>query len=233
MFKELSIFIDESGDFGKYSPHSPYYIISLVFHNQKQNMSKDIKQLDEKLNWLKDYSWVHVGPIVRGEETYDSAEISSRRKILKTFTTFVKKSPITYKSLHIEKKHFKNDDDMVARLSRDLSLFLQANFAYFSAFDSIKVYYDNGQNEISRMLAGVFHALFANVEFTKVMPSKYKLFQAADLFCYFTLIKLKLDSGIISENEVKFFGTQYALRKNYLKPLAKKEFGYTKADTEE
>lgn len=32
MAKELSIFIDESGDFGEYEPHSPYYIIGLVVH---------------------------------------------------------------------------------------------------------------------------------------------------------------------------------------------------------
>ena len=31
--KELSIFIDESGDFGEYCFHSPYYIITMVFHN--------------------------------------------------------------------------------------------------------------------------------------------------------------------------------------------------------
>ena len=30
--KELSIFIDESGDFGSYEPHSPFYIITMVFH---------------------------------------------------------------------------------------------------------------------------------------------------------------------------------------------------------
>lgn len=32
--KELSVFIDESGDFGAYEPHSPYYIITMVFHDQ-------------------------------------------------------------------------------------------------------------------------------------------------------------------------------------------------------
>lgn len=227
MVKELSIFVDESGDFGEYQFFSPYYIISLVFHNQKNNLIKKIPFID---NYLSKYeinnNCIHTGPIVRGEEIYRDMSIKDRRKILARFSGFVRKCPITYKSFHIEKKHFKNDDDMVARLSRDLSLFLQENSVYFSSFDSIKVYYDNGQNEISRMLAGVFHALFANVEFTKVIPSKYKLFQAADLFCYFTLIKLKLDSGILSENEIKFFGTKYALRKNYLKPLGKMEFGY-------
>ncbi len=31
---ELSVFIDESGDFGPYEHHAPYYIITLVFHDQ-------------------------------------------------------------------------------------------------------------------------------------------------------------------------------------------------------
>lgn len=31
--KELSIFVDESGDFGEYDHHSPFYIISMVLHD--------------------------------------------------------------------------------------------------------------------------------------------------------------------------------------------------------
>ena len=31
--KELSIFVDESGDFGEYDYHSPYYIILMVLHD--------------------------------------------------------------------------------------------------------------------------------------------------------------------------------------------------------
>ncbi len=40
--KELSIFVDESGDFGEYNHHSPYYIITMVFHNQNDDITKDI-----------------------------------------------------------------------------------------------------------------------------------------------------------------------------------------------
>ncbi len=31
----LSCIIDEAGDFGKYDSHSPYYIVSVVIHEQK------------------------------------------------------------------------------------------------------------------------------------------------------------------------------------------------------
>ena len=42
--KELSIFVDESGDFGEYNYQSPYYIISMVFHNQNINIDQDLNK---------------------------------------------------------------------------------------------------------------------------------------------------------------------------------------------
>lgn len=42
--KELSIFVDESGDFGKYDYHAPFYIITMVMHNQKVNIENDLKK---------------------------------------------------------------------------------------------------------------------------------------------------------------------------------------------
>ena len=46
--KELSIFIDESGDFGSYEPHSPFYIITMVFHEQKHPIVEAIEKLDQE-----------------------------------------------------------------------------------------------------------------------------------------------------------------------------------------
>ena len=47
--KELSIFVDESGDFGDYKHHSPYYIISMVFHNQDNNITNEITKFNNEL----------------------------------------------------------------------------------------------------------------------------------------------------------------------------------------
>jgi len=38
MMKMLSIFVDESGDFGAFEPHCPYYLFSLVFHDQEESL---------------------------------------------------------------------------------------------------------------------------------------------------------------------------------------------------
>ena len=40
--KILSVFIDESGDFGSYEPHSPYYLVTMVLHNQSKNITGNI-----------------------------------------------------------------------------------------------------------------------------------------------------------------------------------------------
>ena len=42
---EPSIFIDESGDFGAYEFHAPYYLITLVFHDQAKDISAGIEHL--------------------------------------------------------------------------------------------------------------------------------------------------------------------------------------------
>lgn len=50
--KELSVFVDESGDFGEYDFHSPFYIISLVFHDQENDISEDINRLEQELSYI-------------------------------------------------------------------------------------------------------------------------------------------------------------------------------------
>ena len=51
--KELSVFIDESGDFGEYDYHSPYYIISMVFHDKAVNIDDSVKKLNQELSYIK------------------------------------------------------------------------------------------------------------------------------------------------------------------------------------
>ena len=47
--KEISIFIDESGDFGKLNPRSPYYIVTMVFHDQAADFICTMKLTELKL----------------------------------------------------------------------------------------------------------------------------------------------------------------------------------------
>ena len=46
LMKELSIFVDESGDFGEYDYHAPFYIISMVLHDQSTGIDNDLQALE-------------------------------------------------------------------------------------------------------------------------------------------------------------------------------------------
>lgn len=64
--KELSIFVDESGDFGEYAKHSPFYIITMILHDQSQDISGDIAKLRAEfinLGYEDDFV-VHTGPLI-------------------------------------------------------------------------------------------------------------------------------------------------------------------------
>lgn len=223
--KELSIFIDESGDFGEYSHHSPYYIITMVFHNQSSSIDSALVQLDKELDYLNlSNHCIHTGPIIRKEENYSLLKIDERRRIFNKMVAFVRQGDIRYKCFYIEKKHITDVVEATGKLSKLISAFIRSHYSEFLSFDDVKIYYDNGQVEVSKILSSVFNALLPEVEFRKAVPSNYKLFQVADLFCTMCLVKLKLDTKQLSKSELSFFGNERDLKKNYLKPLAKKEW---------
>ena len=59
---------------------------------------------------------------------------------------------------------------------------------------------------------------------SNVTSSKYKLFQVADMICAIELARLKLlHIGHISDSEKDFFMGIGNFRKNYLKPILRKE----------
>lgn len=223
--KELSIFIDESGDFGDYDHRSPYYIITMLFHDQNADIQPAITKLNAELSYLglKNIC-IHTGPIIRKEEIYTHMSIDERRRIFNKMIAFIRQIDIRYKCFYIEKKHISDMVEATGRLSRQFSQFIHGHYEEFLSFDDVKIYYDNGQVEVSKILSSVFNALLPNPIFRKVMPAEYKLFQAADLLCTMTLVRLKLENNLFSKSEMAFFGNIRDLKKNYLRPLSKKEW---------
>ncbi len=223
--KEISIFIDESGDFGEYAVHSPYYIITMVFHDQSVDISNNISKLDEELDYLGLHDLcIHTGPIIRKEEIYKEMSIAERRKIFNKMVAFVRQLNISYKSFYIEKKHIDDPVEAAGKLSKQIAEFIKDHYSDFLGSDSVKIYYDNGQVQVSKILASVFSVLLPNPIFRKVLPKDYKLFQVADLLCTFTLIELKINDNIYSKTEDAFFGNRRDFKKNYLKHIKKKEW---------
>ena len=78
--KELSIFVDESGDFGEYEIHAPFYIVTLVFHDQSIEIAENINLLNNKIrdSGLPDYP-IHAGPIIRREYEFKYLRVLTKR----------------------------------------------------------------------------------------------------------------------------------------------------------
>ena len=218
--RELSIFIDESGDFGEYDYHSPYYIIAMVMHDQAYEMDEQLIKLEKELQYIGyPNHCVHAGPIIRQEQEYRFESIEIRQKILKKMMSFLRQIDIKCKTVYIEKKHIADEVEAAGKLAKALSRFLRNNMSFFASYDVVKIYYDNGQIELNKILSSVFNVLFDNVEFRKVIPSDYRLFQVADLVCTLQLIELKYENHVLSNSEKRFFENDRTLKKNYIKPL--------------
>lgn len=217
MNKYLSIFIDESGDVGFIKDASKYYIITFVIHEQKNDIQSNI-------NKIKDYPTFHAGPIIRREYPFQNVDIIERKKIFQTIFMFTLGLPIKSNSFCYEKKEFASDIlKMQAKMVKDVFVFLQTHINYFNSFDKIIIYYDNGQNMITRVLNGAFAISGLSYEFKKeVLPESYRLFQVADFISTIRLLEIKLSKNELSNSELMFVD-KYHLKKNYIKGINKKK----------
>lgn len=224
--KILSIFIDESGDFGPYNPHSPYYLVSMVFHNQSIPIEANILSLDRYIHYLGFESHnIHTAPLIRRESFYKFCSLELRKSLFNTLYHFTRRLNIKYVCPYIDKQSYKPHpkEKYIEKISAEIHNVLTQNKTYISQFDSLIIYYDNGQTELTKILTTMFHSLFTNVEFRRVHPSDYKLFQVADFICTVELLALKAIRNTFSQSEIDFFGSSREFQRNIYKQIIKKK----------
>jgi len=221
--KELSIFVDESGDFGPYNYLSPYYIVIMVFHDQSTDIKKNINHLNEKLRQSGfPETPIHTGPLIRREYEYDNYSLIERKRIFNFLYNFTRTTDISYKSLVVEKRQLVDELDLHVLLTKQFTAFFKDNSELFMKYDRIVVYYDYGQRELARIIVTLFHTHLSNVEFKKGAQSDYKLFQAADMLCTLELLALKTGKKNLSASELSFFKSAKNLYKSYLRTIQSK-----------
>ena len=223
--KELSIFIDESGDFGGYDPKAPFYIIGMVIEDQKNDISEAIRYLDSGLKQVGfARECVHIGPLIRREGEYAHLTVQERIRILRKMMNFTSRVDFSYKSFVVEKKHLSDEAELAAKLAKQVADFVKQHYPFFLSYDKVKIYYDNGQVEVTKIIISVFTTLLERTELKKAFQKDYKLSQVADLVCTATLTDLKMNNKTLSRSERRVLGSDSDINKNLLKPLKKKEF---------
>ena len=105
VIRRLSIFVDESGDFGNIQPHSPYYLVTMLFHDQDKDIAFDNAALDTNIRAIGfDPLSLHTGPIIRREGYYRGHVKDMRKKLLRSLLAYCQYVPIRYTTMIIEKK---------------------------------------------------------------------------------------------------------------------------------
>ena len=222
--RTLSVFIDESGDFGPYEQHSPYYLVSLVLHDQSIDISKNISDFESHLRNLGyEHHAVHTGPLIRRESDYLNDLVEDRKRLFSSLFNFARRLDIRYSCVKVNKKECRDEIMLNSRISKQLGAILDDNRSYFSSFDHVVVYYDNGQVNLTRIISSVFSSHLADVEFRKVQPVDYRLFQVADMVCTLELLSDKADAKNFSNSELEFFDNIRDFKKNYLKWILRKK----------
>ena len=160
---------------------------------------------------------VKVASLSNGiEEMFSSVSPNERRSLFTKLFYFVMKSDIRYKTFIFEKRQFENVLKLEGRMAKEISQFIRGNQEFFQSFESVVLYYDNGQHELNRILNTVLATELSQYDVRKVLPKDYKLFQAADLICTLQLLSLKCDRHELSRSEQLIFHNERELKKTVL-----------------
>ena len=222
--KKLSIYVDESGDFGPYSAKEPFYLLTFVFIKENDKNNKYIQNLNAEIVLLNYGTPVfHAGPIIRKEKDYALLSIEQRRRLFNKMSFFANNLHYLYATFFIDRKVNSNDKTLTQELLKQLNAFLLENLYYFQGFDLI-IYYDNGQKQIKTILKIAFSSIFTNIIFSIVLSKESRLLQLADYLTTLELIKEKFIAKIVTKSEIYFFGSFYNFKRNYYHPIEKKKF---------
>ena len=221
--KELSIFIDESGDFGDVKHIPSHYLVTLVFHEQSEDISSDVCKLENSVSSSGfNIEYIHTGPLIRREDIFYNYTINERRQLLYKMLNFVTSVPIMCETIIVNRKDSPDKISLSGNISRSITRLLQAYDSYFREFDKLIIYYDNGQRDLGAILNAVFSAHYSNVEFRKAAPQRYRLLQVADFICSMELLRIKRNENRLSNSEKMFFYKPQELKKTFLKAIERK-----------
>ena len=206
---------------------SRYYLITLVFHEQRIAIDKAAIRYEQCLcdRGLADIP-AHVGPLVNGHDEYSGLSIETRKIYLSSFRILTDHLPFRYATLAYEKAQFNDDSSkLLTRMKRDLTSLLFDNIEHLQRFDAVKIYYDNGQAIVTEALHDAVEYVLAKnaIVYKDANPRDYRLSQVADYICSIELTALKFKKSDARPTDIKFFGQWGSFKKNYLKKLHKKK----------
>lgn len=220
----ISIFVDESGT---REGASAYYLLTLVFHDQDDDISERIRIYEQALadRRLPDIPF-HAGPLFNGHDDYQSCPLALRKQLLTAFHVFTWHLPISYATFIYHKHDTRGAKDLEARMKQDIVNFLFRNLDKLQQYDQVKIYYDGGQSIVTQALhTAIEYALSKNaIQYRNGSPKEYRLSQVADYICALELTARKYANHATTSTDDKIFGGVGAFKRNYLKKIRRMRF---------
>ena len=113
----MSVFVDELGRFQHPDRESPYYIISLVMHDQRAQIDGLIAELDRHFAEMRlSNVCFHAGPLIRQQNAFAIMDWTFRVKIFRRMLAFANKLDFRYHCLVVEKRFVDSREQIVSRL---------------------------------------------------------------------------------------------------------------------
>ena len=219
---ELGIFIDESGFFETNSSQKNHlkdlYIVSFLFHDKSVSIKNDVENFENFLlnNGFKTNFPIHTMPLIRQQKPYYTLNRDVRRKLFHHLFQFMRKLKLRYKTFVCDKKFCPTKQTIKQRLELYIKQMITENYEYFQKFDKIVIYYDEGQDYLTKILHNAFSTSLKNYRFKEdVCQEEYRLLQCADMVCSLELIEQRKQNNEYIKAIDKFFISGSKYNKNY------------------
>ena len=221
--RRLNIFVDETGEFGFGKGSSRLYGVSFTFHEQNDDISQELTNLNNRLERIGYTNMIHMADLIMRRNDYKNFSIDIRKSIFNSIYQFSRKIPVKYHTIIVDKKYTDNSRILKQRLSIEINEMIKNNEEYFNKFDKIVMYYDNGQEILGTILDSIFFRYEGYEHKVDFNHKEKRLFQVSDMLTYIDKYDYKYKNKLSFTHSEKFFFTNDEIRK-ILKELIKKRF---------
>lgn len=221
--KRLNIFVDETGEFGFNNGASELYGVSFTFHEQNDVIISEIKKLNDRLDKIGYTNMIHMADLIMRRGDYSKFSILKRKLIFSSIYQFSRRIPVKYKTIIINKKYTDNSRILKQKLSLEINNLIKEKNEYFSKFDKIVLYYDNGQEILGTILDAIFTRYESYEHRVQFNHKEKRLFQVSDMLTYIDKYDYKYKNNMSFTKSEMYFFNHEEIRK-ILKELNKKRF---------
>lgn len=155
---------------------------------------------------------IHTTALVINKGEYKNISTPIRKSIFNAIYTFSKRIKVKYHTIIIDKKYMNNNKTLKRYITIEINKMINNNLDYFSKFDKIVIYYDNGQIPLGKIIDSEF-SIFNTNHIINFDHTEKKLFQVADMLTFIDKYNYKEKHKLSITNAEKYFFEDDEMRK--------------------